>query len=106
MPAGSRRSEKVDLYLNKVYIYLMLNIKNPEAHKLAAELARRTGVSMTEAVTEALREKLAALQAVESKEARLAAIMEIADRCASHLTPEALAFDIDAELYDELGLPK
>lgn len=85
---------------------MSLNIKNPEAHKLAAELARRTGVSLTQAVTEALREKLAVLQTEASKEARIAAIMEIADRCASRLSPEAMAFDIDAELYDELGLPK
>ena len=37
---------------------MALNIKNPEAHKLAEELARRTGENMTEAVTQALRERL------------------------------------------------
>ncbi len=84
----------------------MLNIKNPETHKLAAELAQLTGTSMTEAVTEALREKLAALQADASQEARLAAILQVADRCAAQLTPEAKAFDIDAELYGEMGLPR
>lgn len=85
---------------------MSLNIKNPETHKLASELARLTGVSMTEAVTGALREKLAAMQAETSKEARIAAIMEIAHQCASRLSPEALAFDIDTELYDERGLPR
>jgi antitoxin VapB len=84
---------------------MSLNIKNPETHKLAAELAQRTGVSMTEAVTEALREKLAALQAEASKEARLAAIMEIADRCAPLLAGVSSA-DIDALYDDETGLPK
>ena len=98
---------RVDFYHQLVYFYHMsLNIKNPETHKLAAELARRTGVSMTEAVTEALREKLAALQAEASGEARLAAILEIARQCSSRLTPQAKAFDIDTELYDELGLPR
>ena len=36
-----------------------LNIKNDEAHKLATELARLTGESLTSAVTLALRERLA-----------------------------------------------
>jgi antitoxin VapB len=36
-----------------------LNIKNDEAHKLAAELAELTGESLTSAVTLALRERLA-----------------------------------------------
>jgi len=35
-----------------------LNIKNEETHRLAQELARLTGESMTAAVTEALRERL------------------------------------------------
>ena len=36
----------------------MLNIKDPEAHRLARELAELEGVSMTHAVTQALREAL------------------------------------------------
>jgi antitoxin VapB len=35
-----------------------LNIKDPEAHKLARALQRETGETMTHAVTEALRERL------------------------------------------------
>jgi antitoxin VapB len=35
-----------------------LNIKNDEAHKLATELSRLTGESLTAAVTLALRERL------------------------------------------------
>jgi antitoxin VapB len=37
---------------------MSLNLKSPEAHRLAAELARLTGESMTKAVTEAIRERL------------------------------------------------
>ena len=37
---------------------MSLNIKSPEAHELAAQLARLTGESMTKAVTEAIRERL------------------------------------------------
>ena len=85
---------------------MSLNIKNPEAHKLAAELARRTGVSMTEAVTEALREKLAAIQAETSKEARYERLMRMADEFAARLPPDA-DLDIDKMLYDPVtGLPK
>ena len=36
----------------------VLNIKDAEAHALAAELARRTGHSLTQVVKEALRERL------------------------------------------------
>lgn len=35
-----------------------LNIKDDEVHALAAELARRTGVSLTEAVKRALQQQL------------------------------------------------
>ena len=38
---------------------MTLNIKDPEAHKLARKLADHTGETMTRAVTEALRERLA-----------------------------------------------
>jgi len=37
---------------------MSLNIKNPETHRLARELARRTGQTVTAAVTHALREQL------------------------------------------------
>ena len=91
-----------------VYFYPMsLNIKNPETHKLAAELAQRTGTSMTEAVTAALREKLAALQAEASKQARFERIMAMSEAFAAKLPPEFMDVDIDALLYDpETGLPK
>ncbi|PYT75376.1 MAG: PSK operon transcription factor, partial [Acidobacteria bacterium] len=37
---------------------MSLNIKNKEAHKLANQLAKLTGENMTEAVTNAVRERL------------------------------------------------
>jgi hypothetical protein len=40
-----------------------LNIKDARTHELAAELARRTGLSMSKAVALALEEKLAQLKA-------------------------------------------
>ena len=41
---------------------MALNIRNPQAEALAAEVARLAGESKTEAVTVALRERLARLQ--------------------------------------------
>ena len=41
---------------------MTLNIKDPEAHKLAQTLAKETGESMTHAVTQALRERLQAVK--------------------------------------------
>jgi len=43
---------------------MALSIKTEEADRLARELARRTGESMTQAVTQALRERLERLPPV------------------------------------------
>jgi len=84
---------------------MSLNIKNPETHALAAELAQRLDVSMTEAVTLALKDKLAAT----SREAEVARKLEILQRTAAAVTaligPEGLP-DHAELLYDDLGIPK
>lgn len=38
---------------------MSLNVKDPEAHRLAKAISRATGESMTRVVTEALRERYA-----------------------------------------------
>ena len=48
---------------------MSLNIKDPEAHRLAQTLAKETGESMTHAVTEALRERLQRVQRQRRPEA-------------------------------------
>ena len=85
---------------------MSLNIKNPETHALAAELARRLDVSMTEAVTQALKEKLAATSSEAEFARKLETLKRTAAEIAATMTPEQKAFDVDAELYDELGMPK
>jgi antitoxin VapB len=40
---------------------MAVNLKNPEAERLLTELAERTGQSLTEAATQAFRERLARL---------------------------------------------
>ena len=85
---------------------MSLNIKNPETHALAAQLAQRLDLSMTEAVTVALKDKLAATEPDVAVEQRLARLLSMANAIAQRLTPEQKEFDIDSELYDERGLPK
>ncbi len=85
---------------------MSLNIKNPEAHKLATELAQLIGVSLTEAVTQALREKLERVKKREPDPKLLEDMTRIAHDVASRLSPEVKALDVDELLYDELGMPK
>ena len=83
---------------------MSLNIKDPEAHKLAQALASETGETMTEAVTVALRERLARLQRERKQEATASDLMAIGRRFAKLLNGAPL--DPDSLLYDENGLPK
>ena len=85
---------------------MSLNIKNPETHALAAELARRLDTSMTEAVTIALKDKLAATGSETAIEDRARRMLDLARGIAERLTPEQRRLDIDVELYDENGLPR
>lgn len=84
---------------------MSLNIKNNEAHKLARELAKTTGESMTEAVTKSLRERLDHLR--HQRGAALAdRLLRIGKDCAAHLKEPFRTIDHDRMLYDEKGLPK
>ena len=81
---------------------MSLNIKNPATYKLAQELATVTGETMTHAVTEALRERLARVR--RRPAARAAELLDIGKRCASTLKGKPVPHgDL---LYDERGLPK
>lgn len=84
---------------------MTLNIKNEETHRMARELARLTGESMSVAVNEAIRERL---ERVRGKSAKSMAerLMEIGKDCAAHLKEPYKSMDIDELLYDENGLPK
>jgi antitoxin VapB len=84
---------------------MSLNIKNPETHKLARELAELTGESMTEAVTVAVEERLQRLKQ-DDKAARKARIMAIAKDAASRIKEPYKSRNWDEYLYDERGLPK
>ena len=79
-----------------------LNIKNPETERLIKELAEVTGQSLTAAVSDAVREKLAR----ERRKGRADRLMEIGRDAAARMTEEERAFNYDDWLYDEFGLPK
>jgi len=82
-----------------------LNIKSDEAWRLASELAALKGESLTEAVTVALRERLARESRAATREARLARIQAHAAEIRKHIAP-GTTWESDKELYDENGLPK
>jgi antitoxin VapB len=84
---------------------MSLNIKNEEAHRLAQELARITGESMTVAVSEAIRERLERVRG-NSGEDTAERILKIGRECAAHLKEPYKSIDIDELLYDEKGMPK
>lgn len=86
---------------------MSLNIKNEETVRLVRELAEALQVSMTAAIADAVRARLAEVRAETTApafdvEQALELLGEIGDR----LGKEYLAQDFDALLYDEKGLPK
>jgi len=82
---------------------MSLNIKNPETHDLAARLARATGESLTEAVTVALRERLAR---IEQPDALAEELLALGRDCAARLEEPWRSSDHADLLYDGHGLPK
>ena len=82
-----------------------LNIKNPETHRLAEELAKRTGESMTAAVTTAVRERLDRVRREQG--ASLAdRLLAIGHDCSKRLKEPFRSVDHGELLYDDRGLPR
>lgn len=83
---------------------MALNIRNPEAERLAAELARHTGETKTEAVAQALRERLARVRRDQAKSSLVDELEAIAAQCAALPVLDARGAD-EILGYDERGLP-
>lgn len=86
---------------------MSLNIKNAETYRLVKELADATGVSMTAAVTDAVRRRLEEIHVERGDggidvDGAMALTAELRER----LGADYLARDFDAQLYDERGLPR
>ena len=82
---------------------MRLNVKDPEAHRLARAIANTTGETITHAVKEALRERYERLQKVHGK-ASVDELLAIAKRASAQVKRPCL--DHAAFLYDERGLPR
>ncbi len=82
---------------------MTLNIKNPEAHRLALAISQATGESMTQVVIDALREHYERVQKNQSK-AGYEELRGIAQRVADCV--QAPYSEHAEVLYDDLGLPR
>jgi antitoxin VapB len=84
-----------------------LNIKDEEVRRLAHQLATRTGQTMTEAVRQALREKLDREQARDraSRELVIQRVLERARATAARPLLDSRSAD-EIIGYDEYGVPK
>lgn len=84
---------------------MALSIKHPEADKLARDLAKATGETLTDAVLTALRERLGRVRARRQRPGLAAELEAIGKRVAKlpvldPRTPEEIIG------YDEHGLPR
>ena len=85
---------------------MSLNIKNDETCRLARELARLTGETMSGAITVALRERLARERRRRNVQARTGKLRASAERCAQLMGPGPSAVEHGNMLYGERGLPE
>jgi len=84
---------------------MAIRIKNPETERLARELARRTGASITEAITTALRGQLAREDGKRAGPRLRDELLAIGRRCAA--LPDLDRRSAEETLgYDEIGLPR
>lgn len=85
---------------------MAMNIKSPEAERLARELAGLTGENLTAVITEALQEKLERVRRERSREGLAERLLAIGRDCAKHMKEPYLSIDHGELLYDDKGLPK
>lgn len=88
---------------------MALSIRNPETEALARDVARIMGISITEAITESLRERAKALAPLQKRQnnalqRREAALHRIVAKFGDGIKDQRSAEDIIG--YDEHGLPQ
>lgn len=82
---------------------MSLNVKDPEAYRVAQAIARETGESLTKVVINSLRERHEKLERRKGK-ASLTELLAIAGRASRAVKRPYV--DHGELLYDEHGLPK
>lgn len=87
---------------------MSLNIKNEDTVRLVRELADATGESLTTAVTTAVRERLARVDAerTDDTDARFQRALALLAVMRERAPAGYFDQDFDELLYDEMGLPK
>lgn len=85
---------------------MSLNIKNPRAYQLAAEIAAITGESLTTAVIVSLEHRLRQEQQRRAPRRDLANMRALARRFHAAMDAGFRSEDHATMLYDEHGLPK
>lgn len=86
-------------------IVATMNIKDPAVHAAARRLAEVRGVSLTEAVRQAVDEALRR-STTERNEVWIQQMRAIGDEVASRSRAEGIVWPTDEDLYDEHGLPR
>jgi antitoxin VapB len=84
---------------------MALSFKDPEADRLAREVAARTGETLTAAVIVALRERLARLRGKRRRRPLRDELRDIGRRCAALPTRDDRPAD-EILGYDEQGVPR
>ena len=86
---------------------MSLNIKNPETHELARELAALLHTTVTSAVTLALKESIATRETGSQPVAKVERLRAISARAAARVraTSARDLHDVADGLYDVQGLP-
>jgi antitoxin VapB len=83
-----------------------LNIKNAETYRLIRELADATGETMTGAVTEAVRERLARVRRDPGEPGMAERILAAGGEIGARLPDDFFDVGHGDLLYDETGLPR
>jgi len=84
---------------------MALSIKNPETERLARQVARETGETLTHAIEQALAERLARLKGRRRKRATIEKLMEIVRRVDALPVLDTRSAD-EIIGYDADGLPR
>ena len=84
---------------------MAISLKDPEADRLAREVAARTGETLTAAIVAALKERLARLKGQRRRRPLRDELREIGQRCAALPTIDDRTAD-QILGYDQHGLPR
>jgi antitoxin VapB len=84
---------------------MSLNIKDEETHRIAQQLSRLTGESMTGAVSTAVRERLERVRGRKDG-GKAQRLLKLGKECAARLKEPYRSTDHGKLLYDEKGLPR